>query len=70
MRKARKEYYLDFLEPKMDKHSKFLFSHIKKLKQDSLGIESLKVNGKTITDAKEKVKEYKKVNKNSNIGKL
>ena len=54
LKKARQDYYIDFLEPKIDKHSRYLFNHIKKLKKDSVGIEALKLDGKIVTDPNEK----------------
>ena len=47
-----KEYYLDFLEPKLDTNSKFLFSHIKHMKNDSVGIEAISHKGSITTDPK------------------
>ena len=35
LKNARQDYYIDFLEPKIDKHSRYLFNHIKKLKKDN-----------------------------------
>ena len=55
LRNARKEYYLDFLDPILDQNGKFLFNHIKRLKKDSIGIEALNYKGKIITNTEEKV---------------
>ena len=52
---ARKEYYLDFLEPRLDKNVKYLFNYIKRMNKDSLGIEALEHNNKLVTDAIDKV---------------
>ena len=52
---ARKEYYLDFLEPRLDKNVKYLFNYIKRMNKDSLGIEALEHNNKLVTDAIGKV---------------
>ena len=54
LRNARRDYYLDFLDPKLDENSKYLFNYIKRLKKDSIGIEALNYNGKTTTNSVEK----------------
>ena len=54
LKSSRQEYYLEFLEPKLDQNSKYLFNYIKRLRKDSVGIEALKLNGKITTDPKEK----------------
>ena len=65
LKKARREYLLDFLEPRIDENSKFLFNYIKRLKKDSVGIEALKLNGKISTDPVDKAealaREYESV---------
>ena len=52
LKNAQQEYYLDFLEPKLDTNSKFLFSHIKHMKNDSVGIEAISHKGSITTDPK------------------
>ena len=54
LKKARKDYYLDFLDPKLDDNSKFLFNYIKRLKKDSVGIEALNFKGKLTVHPNEK----------------
>ena len=54
LKSAQNDYYLDFLEPKLDNNSKFLFNHIKRLRKDSVGIEALKLNGIITTDSSDK----------------
>ena len=65
LRNARKEYYLEYLDPKLDQNSKYLFNYIKRLKKDSIGIEALYYNGKITTNPIEKaealVKPYESV---------
>ena len=56
LRKAQRQYYNDFLEPKIDENAKYMFNYIKRLKKDSVGIEALNYKGKITTDAKEKAK--------------
>ena len=50
LKNAQQEYYLDFLEPKLDTNGKFLFSYIKQLKNDSVGIEAISHKGSITTD--------------------
>ena len=33
LKNARRDYYLEFLDPKLDENSKFLFNHIKRMKK-------------------------------------
>ena len=54
LRNAQRQYYNDFLEPKIDENGKYMFNYIKRLKKDSVGIEALNYKGKITTDAKEK----------------
>ena len=56
LRNAQRQYYNDFLEPKIDENAKYMFNYIKRLKKDSVGIEALTYKGKITTDAKEKAK--------------
>ena len=56
LRKAQRQYYNDFLEPKIDENAKYMFNYIKRLKKDSVGIEALNYKGKITTDAKERQK--------------
>ena len=74
LKKARQDYYLEFFEPQIDKSSKFLFNHIKKLKKDSVGIEALNVNGKILTEPKDKAEalasEYESVFVKENLNEL
>ena len=56
LRNAQRQYYNDFLEPKIDENAKYMFNYIKRLKKDSVGIEALNYKGKITTDAKEKAK--------------
>ena len=46
LKNARRDYYQDFLDPRLDENSKFLFNYIKRLKKDSVGIEALNYKGK------------------------
>ena len=55
LKNAQREYYLDFLEPRLDENGKYLFNYIKRMKKDTLGIEALNINDKLCTDAKDKV---------------
>ena len=55
LKNAQCEYYLYFLEPKLDQNGKFLFNHIKRLKKDYIGIEAPKHNNKIVTNAEDKV---------------
>ena len=74
LRNAQRDYYLDFLDLKLDENGKYLFNHIKRLKKDSIGIEVLKYKDKTVTNAEDKVEalaeEYEKVFVNENIQNL
>ena len=47
---ARRDYFLEFLKPKLDENSKYLFNHIKRMNKDVIGIEALKFDGKLTTD--------------------
>ena len=53
LKQDRREYLLDFLEPRIDENGK-LFDYIKIMKNDSVGIEALKLNGKLSTDPVDK----------------
>ena len=55
LKNAQRDYYLDFLEPKLDQNGKFLFNYIKKMKKDSTGIEALNFNNKITTNTDDKV---------------
>ena len=65
LKNAQREYYLDFLEPRLDQNGKYLFNYIKRMKKDSLGIEALNHNNKLITNASDKAEalseQYKSV---------
>ena len=54
LKNARKDYFIEFLDPRLDKNSKYLFSYIKRLKKDNVGIEAINYNGKITTDPLEK----------------
>ena len=54
LKNAQQDYFLEFLEPKLDQNGKYLYSHIKRLKRDVVGIDALQVNGEMTTDPKEK----------------
>ena len=77
LKNARKEYYTEFLDPKLDDNSKYLFNYIKRLKKDNIGIEALNNNSKITTNPIEKVealaRQYESVFTNedkSNIPKI
>ena len=54
LKTARNDYYLEFLEPKLDTNSKYLFNFIKRLRRDSVGIEAIKLNGNLTTNPSDK----------------
>ena len=54
LKNARRDYYQDFLDPRLDENSKFLFNYIKRLKKDSVGIEALNYKGKLTIHPSEK----------------
>ena len=74
LREAQRDYFLDFLEPKLDTNGKYLFNHIKRLKRDVVGIEALQLNGNMTTDPKEKAEalaqQYESVFVNENVSNI
>ena len=58
LKQARNDYYLEFLEPKLDENGKYLFNLIKRLRKDAVGIEAIKLNGKITTDSSDKAEAF------------